>query len=69
MSKVLITYYTHTGNTKVMAEIISANHASNPIPLKGRFPHDKPTLLSHIQMMLKNAHLDRSGPGRTPIYL
>jgi len=49
--------------------VFTANHASNPVPLKGRFPHDKSALLSHIKTMLKSGHLDQSGTGRVPIYL
>ncbi len=49
--------------------VFTANHASNPIPLKGRFPQDKEKLLNQIAMILKSNSLDIEGQGRVPLYL
>ncbi len=49
--------------------VFTANHASNPLPLKGRFPHDKQKLLGQIEYMLQSNSLDRNGPGRLPMWL
>jgi radical SAM superfamily enzyme YgiQ (UPF0313 family) len=49
--------------------VFTANHASNPIPLKGRLPHDKFSILNYLKTMLESGELDSSGPGRVPIYL
>jgi len=61
--------YSIVNHLELERTVFTANHASNPVPLKGRLPHDKLLLLNHIKMMLENARLDRSGPGRVPIYL
>ncbi len=49
--------------------VFRANHSSNPLPLAGRFPQDKQTLLSEIQGMLQSNRLDRKGPGHLPLWL
>ena len=49
--------------------VFTANHASNPIPLKGRFPQDKERLLSEIKMIMNSNQLDRKGQGPLPAYL
>ena len=49
--------------------VFRANHSSNPVPLAGRFPQDKQSLLDEIQRMLQSNHLDRKGSGHLPLWL
>ena len=49
--------------------VFTANHASNPLPIKGRFPQDKHKLMEIIDTMLKSEILDRTGTGNTPGWL
>jgi radical SAM superfamily enzyme YgiQ (UPF0313 family) len=49
--------------------VFRANHASNPVPLGGRFPQDKANLLAQIDYMLNSGRLDRKGPGYVPLFL
>jgi radical SAM superfamily enzyme YgiQ (UPF0313 family) len=49
--------------------VFRANHRSNPIPLEGRFPHDKQVLLNLLDGQLKSGDLDKDGPGMTPLFL
>ncbi len=46
--------------------VFRANHASNPVPLAGRFPADRPRLLAALDAELSSGGLDRFGPGRIP---
>ena len=49
--------------------VFRANHRSNPIPLEGRFPHDKQVLLNLLDEQLQSGDLDKDGPGMTPLFL
>ncbi len=49
--------------------VFRANHTSNPFPLAGRFPHDKPRLLAELAGELASGSLDTHGPGRMPLSL
>ena len=49
--------------------VFRANHRSNPVPLEGRFPHDKQVLLNSLDGQLKSGDLDKDGPGMTPLFL
>lgn len=47
--------------------VFRANHTSNPVPLEGRFPKDREALVAGLEALLP--HLDRTGPGRLPMFL
>lgn len=49
--------------------VFRANHTSNPIPLAGRFPHDKTILCRELAAQLESGTLDRHGPGAVPLSL
>ena len=49
--------------------VFTANHASNPLPLKGRLPHDKQKLIQIIKTMLHSGKLDTQSPGMLPLFL
>lgn len=49
--------------------VFRANHTSNPVPLSGRFPNDKPQLIAELDYLLSCRTLDRQGPGRQPLFL
>lgn len=49
--------------------IFRANHASNIVPLEGRFPRDRPRLLADLDTLLKSGTLDRNSPGAMPLWL
>jgi len=49
--------------------VFTANHASNPLPLKGRLPHDKQKLILIINTMLDSGRLDTQSPGILPLFL
>jgi len=49
--------------------VFRANHRSNPVPLEGRFPHDKQILLNLLDRQLQSGDLDKNGPGMTPLFL
>ncbi len=49
--------------------VFTANHTSNPIPLKGRLPRDKNKLLDTLDTMIKSGALDAGGPGHIPLWL
>lgn len=49
--------------------VFRANHASNPFPLAGRFPHDRSRLLAELDAELRSGRLDTRGPGRMPLEL
>jgi radical SAM superfamily enzyme YgiQ (UPF0313 family) len=47
--------------------VFRANHTSNPVPLEGRFPKDREPLVAGLEALLPQ--LDRTGPGRLPLFL
>ncbi len=49
--------------------VFRANHRSNPIPLEGRFPHDKQVLLKLLDGQLQSGDLDKNSPGMLPLFL
>lgn len=49
--------------------VFRANHTSNPIPLEGRFPKDKEKLLAFLDHQINSGMLDKTGPGRVPMWL
>ena len=49
--------------------VFRANHASNPVPLGGRFPKDKLQLLAELDGLLRSGRLDAGSPGRLPLWL
>ncbi|MBN2449221.1 MAG: radical SAM protein [Lentisphaeria bacterium] len=49
--------------------VFRADHASNVVPLEGRFPRDRERLLGELDRLLASGTLDRSGPGVTPLWL
>jgi radical SAM superfamily enzyme YgiQ (UPF0313 family) len=49
--------------------VFRANHSSNPIPLEGRFPRDKETLVRELDMILLSGRADKNGPGPMPLFL
>jgi len=56
-------------NLELEQTVFRANHSSNPAPLEGRFPQDKPKLSAYLQALLNGNDLDRHGPGRLPFSL
>ncbi|OGV50320.1 MAG: hypothetical protein A2017_15235 [Lentisphaerae bacterium GWF2_44_16] len=56
-------------NLDLEKTVFRANHASNPVPLGGRFPQDKGKLIAELDYMLASRKLDRKGPGPVPFYL
>lgn len=56
-------------NLELERTVFRANHSSNPVPLAGRFPQDKQSLLDEVQRMLQSKMLDRKGPGPRPLWL
>jgi radical SAM superfamily enzyme YgiQ (UPF0313 family) len=49
--------------------LFRANHASNRVPLAGRFPRDKAHLLEQLNALLAAGTLDRTSPGLPPMIL
>ena len=49
--------------------VFRSNHSSNPVPLSGRFPHDKYRLLCELDDLLINGNLSKTGPGKLPFSL
>ena len=56
-------------NLNLNRTVFTANHSSNPYPLKGRFPSDKAKLLREIERVLVHYNLDRNGVGEIPLWL
>ena len=46
--------------------VFRANHASNIVPLEGRFPRDQARLLQELDVLLASETLDRESPGPEP---
>lgn len=55
------------GALELRKTVFRANHASNPVPLEGRFPKDRETLIGYLESILPG--LDRNGPGSLPFSL
>jgi len=49
--------------------VFRANHASNVVPLEGRFPKDKDRMRQDLNSLLESNTLDRNTPGPTPVWL
>jgi radical SAM superfamily enzyme YgiQ (UPF0313 family) len=49
--------------------LFRANHASNIIPLEGRFPRDRERLLDQLDQLLASGRLDTATPGIPPASL
>lgn len=49
--------------------VFRANHASNPVPMEGRFPNDKLRMIAELERLIKKGRLDRKGPGHLPFWL
>jgi len=46
--------------------VFAANHASNPLPIKGMLPRDHARLVAETDAMLASGQLDPEGPGPLP---
>ena len=69
----MITEYQAVAETREMishleleSTVFRADHSSNIIPLKGRFPKDKERLLHQLDALLASGQLDTASPGRLP---
>jgi radical SAM superfamily enzyme YgiQ (UPF0313 family) len=49
--------------------VFRANHVSNTVPLQGRLPADKHSLLEKLDALLASGALDADGPGPRPLWL
>ncbi|MDP6526074.1 MAG: radical SAM protein [Kiritimatiellia bacterium] len=49
--------------------VFRANHSSNVVPIKARFPRDKTQALSTLQTLLASDTLDKHSPGHLPMWL
>lgn len=49
--------------------VFRANHASNPVPMEGRFPNDKARILAELDYLITRGRLDRKDPGHLPLWL
>ncbi len=56
-------------NLELERTVFRANHASNPVPLEGRFPNDKARILSELDYLISSGRLERKGPGNLPFFL
>jgi len=54
---------------RLAGTVFTANHASNPVPLKGALPRDRDRMLQELSAMLAAGNLDRHGPGTLPLWL
>ena len=55
-------------NLELVKTVFRANHASNPVPLEGRFPNDKARILAELDYLIACGGLDRKGPGQLPFF-
>ncbi len=51
------------------ATVFRADHSSNIVPLKARFPKDKERLLAQLNALLASGQLDKTTPGPLPFSL
>ena len=49
--------------------VFRSNHSSNPVPLRGRLPHDKERLLAELDALLASGTLSTTTPGSLPLFL
>ncbi len=56
-------------NLELERTVFRANHASNPVPMEGRFPNDKARILAELDYLIARGGLDRKGPGQLPFWL
>ncbi len=56
-------------NLELNKTVFRANHASNPVPMEGRFPNDKEKLLAELDYLISRGGLDKDGPGELPFWL
>ena len=56
-------------NLELERTVFRANHASNPVPMEGRFPNDKARILAELDYLIARGGLDRNGPGQLPFFL
>ncbi|MCX6983817.1 MAG: radical SAM protein [Lentisphaerae bacterium] len=56
-------------NLELERTVFRANHASNPVPMEGRFPNDKERILAKLDYLISSGGLDRKGPGQLPFWL
>ncbi len=56
-------------NLDLNGTVFRANHSSNILPLEGRFPKDKPRLISELETLLAAGILDTASPGAPPLSL
>ncbi len=57
------------GRLNLDGTVFRANHASNVVPLEGRFPRDKDRLMKQLDALLESDALDRTTPGAMPLWL
>ncbi|MEA2013091.1 MAG: radical SAM protein [Verrucomicrobiota bacterium] len=54
---------------KLNKTVFTANHSSNPLPLKGRLPYDKQKLMETVKHILDSNLLNKKGVGNLPYQL
>ena len=54
---------------ELQSTVFRANHTSNPVPLEGRFPKDQASLVQLLDYQINSGTLDKTGPGRVPMWL